>query len=87
MIVQQLPSFVRSYQKLTEHERKSTDSALALFVRNPFAQELRNHKLKGRYKGFRSISAGFDLRILYREEGNHAIIVLVNVGTHEQVYR
>ena len=58
----------------------------SIFVDNPFSEELYNHMLKGRLIGYRAFSAGFDLRIIYREENDHLIVFLIRVGTHNQVY-
>jgi mRNA-degrading endonuclease YafQ of YafQ-DinJ toxin-antitoxin module len=37
-------------------------------------------------KGLRAFSAAFDLRVVYREEGGSITIILIDVGTHNQVY-
>ena len=60
--------------------------ALKLFADNPFHPQLRNHKLRGSKQGLRSISAGYDLRIIYIEEGGHAIVLFLMIGDHETVY-
>ncbi len=35
---------------------------------------------------FRAFSAAWDLRVIYREEGGFITIVLIDTGTHSQVY-
>ncbi len=52
----------------------------------PFPPVLRNHGLTGKLRGLRAISAGYDLRIVYEEEGGHACVLLLNTGTHDEVY-
>jgi len=47
---------------------------------------LKNHALAGKLRGLRAISAGYDLRIVYEEEGGHATVLLLNTGTHDEVY-
>lgn len=79
-------NFTKSLGKLQVEDRQRIRRALALFSERPFYPSLRNHCLKGKRKGVRSISAGFDLRILYREEGGHAVVFLLQAGTHDQVY-
>jgi addiction module RelE/StbE family toxin len=60
---------------------------MKLFSNEPFAIQLRNHQLKGRPSGFRSISTGGDIRLHYYEkEPNYAIVVFVAVGSHAQFY-
>ncbi|MDB6069778.1 MAG: hypothetical protein JWL81_949 [Verrucomicrobiales bacterium] len=34
----------------------------------------------------RSIKAGYDLRLIYEEQGGHVTVHLLAVGTHDQVY-
>lgn len=79
-------NFTKSLGRLQVEERQRIRRALALFSEHPFHPSLRNHRLKGKRKSIRSIAAGFDLRILYREEGGHAVVFLLQVGTHDQVY-
>ena len=78
--------FFRAYKKLSEAEKERADEAIRLFEKDPMAVTLKNHALKGKLKGIRSIKAGYDLRILYTEEGGHAVVFFIEVGTHEQVY-
>jgi len=49
--------FLKSYKSLSLTAKERTDAALALFQQDPFHRDLRNHELKGKLKGFRSISA------------------------------
>ena len=79
-------AFVKAYRKLSLGDQKKVDAAILLFQRNPFHSALRNHPLKGRLLGKRAISAGFDLRVIYREENEHTLVLLLNTGTHNQVY-
>jgi hypothetical protein len=37
-------------------------------------------------KGLRAFSAGFDLRVIYRENANFITMVLLEPGTRNQVY-
>ena len=79
--------FLKSYKSLSPTAKERTDAALALFQQDPFHRDLRNHELKGKLKGFRSISAGFDLRVVFTpDDESYAVVVLVKVGTHNQVY-
>lgn len=80
-------TFRRSYKKLSEPDKLRIRNTVRLFREHPFDPRLRNHKLKGEQKNLRSLSAGFDLRIIYREERSHTIVFLLEVGSHEQVYK
>jgi len=78
--------FTKSYKKLSQQEQTKVDVTLAVFRKDPFQSSLRNHELKGKLAGKRSISAGHDLRIIYSEEDEHAIVYLLKTGAHNQVY-
>ncbi len=79
-------AFRRAYGKLEWHQQEQVDYALDIFEMNPLDPRLRNHKLIGPKKGVRSFSAGYDLRILYLDQGGHMIVFLLKVGTHDEVY-
>ncbi len=78
--------FTKSYAKLSSREQDLVNDALVAFELDPYQTVLRNHALKGGMKGQRAFSAGFDLRIIYREEGDHAVVYLLKTGSHNQVY-
>lgn len=64
--------------------KKAFRETIALFIENPDHPALRNHALKDRYAGFRSIDVTDDWRALYRSERKR--IIFVDLGTHEQLY-
>ena len=76
----------KQYWKLRETERKRVDDGIDLFRRDPFDLVLQNHPLKGPMKGARAISAGFDLRIIFQERENYMVVLMLAVGSHEEVY-
>lgn len=76
----------KQYAKLSLKDRKRVDDAIALFRQDPFAASLYNHPLKGSQKDRRAISAGFDLRIVFKEQDNYMLVLMLAVGTHEEVY-
>jgi len=78
--------FLRAYKKLTLAQKEMADEAIRIFKKDPIAATLKNHALRGRLKGIRSIKAGYDLRLLYTEERGHTIVFFIEVGTHDQVY-
>ena len=79
-------SFAKQYVKLTVRHRSSVDATIRLFEENPHAPKLRNHALKGKLAGRRAIFAGFDLRIVFRVEGDYVLVEMLGVGSHNQVY-
>jgi mRNA-degrading endonuclease YafQ of YafQ-DinJ toxin-antitoxin module len=55
---------------------------------NPFTPSLKTHKLQGKLKDSYAASAGYDLRIIFdlsKIDGQNCI-VLLSVGTHDEVY-
>ena len=58
---------------------------LKLFVQDPRNPELYDHALKENLVGYRAFSLNYDLRVVYQE--NPKSIILINVGTHPQVYQ
>jgi mRNA interferase YafQ len=54
--------------------------------REPFAPALGTHKLKGELRGYWSCSAGYDLRIVFEWLQDKDLILLVDIGTHDEVY-
>ena len=80
------PAFLRMYRKISASQRDSVDSAIELFQLDPFHPQLRNHLLKGSMNGIRSISGGYDLRMLYEEKDGHVLVTFIRVGKHEEVY-
>jgi addiction module RelE/StbE family toxin len=80
-------AFLKNLRGLQQRERDAVQKALELFVQSPFAPSLRNHALKGEYLGARSIDAGFDLRIIFREQDGYVVVYLLRVGSHSQLYK
>ncbi len=79
--------FTRAFKKLSDAQKKAVQDTLAIFFEEPLHTSLKNHKLSGVFFGLRSISVAKDLRIIYRAEHGHTVIVFIDVGTHDQVYR
>lgn len=86
MKIEYTAKFKKSYKKLSKKDQEKINSTLKIFVEDHFDRRLKNHKLKGKYKDYRAISADHDLRIIYKEQSNHSIIYLLNLGTYAQVY-
>lgn len=74
-------SFVKAYLKLSTLQRSRVDHTILLFIKHPFHPSLKNHQLHGLLTGKRAISAGFDLRVIFKEENNYTIVYLLSTGT------
>lgn len=78
--------FRKQFKLLQKKDQKSVEKAIRLFEQDPKNPKLRNHALKGKMKDKRSISAGDDLRLIFREYKNYTLVLFLKVGSHNQVY-
>jgi len=86
MKIESTKRFHKAYARLSPTQRKAVDKALLAYGENRHHPVLQDHALKGKMQGLRAFSAGWDLRVIYREEGGFITIVLIDTGTHNQVY-
>jgi mRNA-degrading endonuclease YafQ of YafQ-DinJ toxin-antitoxin module len=67
--------------------RVQYQKALMLLENNPFHPSLRLHPLQGRLSELHSISINISYRITIEMIIKEKEIILVNVGSHQDVYR
>lgn len=79
-------TFLKQYKKLQKRHRENVDQAIERFKENPHDPSLKNHALVSKLLGKRSIVAGFDLRIIFEVEGDYITVIMLGVGSHNQVY-
>jgi mRNA interferase YafQ len=86
-------AFVKSMRRtIKKHPdtEKDLEKTLRLLVENPFASQLATHKLKGKLSGSWACIVGYDLRLVFdfvkSEEHREDDILLLEIGTHEEVY-
>ncbi|MGB7248417.1 MAG: type II toxin-antitoxin system YafQ family toxin [Phormidesmis sp.] len=85
--------FKRSFRKFTKRNaglQQRIEKTLLQMETDVFAPKLGSHKLSGKLDGLQSCSCGYDCRILFSieqepETGNE-LIVLLDVGSHDEVY-
>lgn len=87
------PGFARASRKFTkrnEYRRECIRKTILQMAADIFHSSLETHPLKGRLAGFHACSCGYDCRIIFEIVKNPnsktESIVLVNVGTHDEVY-
>jgi mRNA interferase RelE/StbE len=85
MIIRYLPKFKKQYKKLPQKLQVQFDDRVRLFVVDPTHPKLRVHPLKGRYKGYWSMSVSGDIRALYIMDGD-TIVIFALIGSHSQLY-
>ena len=85
MIIETTKTFDKQYSKLNNKIQSIYKNRISIFKDNPFDFRLRNHTLKGKYLGYRSIDITGNVRALYTVKGN-IVIIFGFIGTHNQLY-
>jgi len=82
-------AFKKAVQQKPEQQAK-IEKALRLLAEDPFDPALQSHKLKGKLQGLWACKVDFDSRILFlllpNPETGQEDILLVSIGTHQEVY-
>lgn len=77
--------FTKQFKVLKPNQKLRFYDRLELFKKNPHDPLLRDHALKGKYAGYRSIDIEGDLRVLYYIK-NDIIVIFAFIGTHSKLY-
>jgi mRNA interferase YafQ len=87
------PKFNRSLRKFTKRNselRERVQKTLEQMTEDVFAANLDTHKLGGSLEGINACSCGYDCRVLFSieqdPETESEVIVLLDVGNHDDVY-
>lgn len=86
MKIRHSKTFLKALARLQSRQVDAVEDAVRAFKENRHDPALHDHALKGKMKNLRAFSAGFDLRVIYREEGGFITVILLDAGTHNQVY-
>ena len=82
-------SYIRRARKFLSRHPDLTlqyQRTLELLEINPFHPSLRLHQLKGKFADLHAVSINISYRIILELIIKEKEIILVNVGTHEEVY-
>ena len=83
-------SFRRAFKKYVKKKpylEQNIFDILQRLISDPFEPSLETHKLKGQLEGLWACKVAYDCRIVFGFENNETgKIVLVDIGTHEEVY-
>ncbi len=79
-------NFKKRYERLNKFLKEKVNSSIEKFYKNPRDPTLMNHALRGRMIGKRAISVTGDVRIIFEEYDNYILVMMLDVGTHNQVY-
>jgi len=87
------PKFRRAFRKFVKRDsalQERIEETLQQMEADVFAPNLGTHKLSGKLDGLQSCSCGYDCRIVFSieqdTEADSEIIVLLDIGTHDEVY-
>lgn len=86
MIIDFHKKFDKHYDKLNAKMRKKVDETIELFKQNPFEPRLGNHALIGDMQGRRAFWVTGNYRVIFREYNDYIIVLMLDVGSHPQVY-
>lgn len=85
--------FRRSYKKFVKRDRglqARIDAVIQDLKEDVFLPRLGTHKLSGHLLGLFACSCGYDCRIVFGLENDpetgEDVILLVDIGTHDEVY-
>lgn len=84
MIIQTTRTFDKQFIKQSPKIQKQFKDRVSLFMIEPFDRKLRNHPLKGKYLGYRSIDITGDIRALFKVQAD--IIIFGFIGSHSELY-
>ncbi|BAZ28172.1 hypothetical protein NIES4074_06030 [Cylindrospermum sp. NIES-4074] len=87
------PKFKRAFHKFVKRNtelQQRIEETLQQMEADVFAPTLGTHKLSGKLDGLQSCSCGYDCRVVFSIEEdaitNDEVIVLLDIGTHDEVY-
>ncbi|MBG1259698.1 type II toxin-antitoxin system YafQ family toxin [Nostoc commune] len=87
------PKFKRAFRRFVKRNaelQQRIEDTLQQMEADVFAPALGTHKLSGKLDGFQSCSCGYDCRVVFSieldAETKTEAIVLLDIGTHDEVY-
>ncbi|MFA5996016.1 MAG: hypothetical protein WCW27_04970 [Patescibacteria group bacterium] len=86
MNIQYHKHFEKRFAKLSPKLKQKVISAIKKFSTNPHDVRLHNHVLVGRLAGLRAFSVTGYIRVVFEEHDNYILVIILDVGTHNQVY-
>ncbi len=71
---------------MNKKQKEDIKNKLKKFLENPYAKELNNHGLQGKYKNYRSINITGDWRTIFKISEDGQEVIFVPLGNHNQLY-
>ena len=82
-------SFRRAFKKRIKADKPLEDTfwiTVDIFKDNPFDRRLHTHKLTGKLKELFSFTVDYDVRVIFFFTNGQSKAVLVDIGSHDDVY-
>ena len=86
MQIKYLPEFYDGFRRLSSSEKEAVKAVIDMLQDNPLDPSLQNHALDKPMIGKRSLSTWDNLRIIFREKWDYIEVLMLDVGTHDDVY-
>jgi mRNA-degrading endonuclease YafQ of YafQ-DinJ toxin-antitoxin module len=81
---------LRKFARSNPDLQNRIQEAISTMENDLFSSKLGTHRLSGKLSGFLSCSCGYDCRIVFSlnvdQNSGQKIILLLDVGTHDEVY-
>ena len=83
--------YLRAYARYVGREKRRErciEETIESLLKNPYEPHLKTHHLKGNMAGILACTCGYDCRLLFQLRDDRAteVIILLDVGTHDEVY-
>lgn len=78
--------YLKHFGKLNHFIKRLTERSIQIFQENHLDPRLHNHPLRGSMSGRRAISVTHDVRIIFEQNNDYAVVLFIDIGTHSQVY-
>ena len=82
-------SFKRAFKRFVRKNPQLQEkifSTLSILEKDPFASSLKSHKLSGQLEGLYACFVAYNCRIIFALREEDKAIVLIDIGTHDEVY-
>ncbi|MCB2262028.1 MAG: plasmid stabilization protein [Candidatus Thiosymbion ectosymbiont of Robbea hypermnestra] len=84
------PAFTRAAEKFAQRHpdlRVKLAAVLRDLESDPFQPHLKYHPLRDKLKGFQAVSVTYSHRIILTIESTEQKVVLLDIGSHDEMYR
>ena len=82
--------YIRSLKRISRHkdfDRQKLDRAIiTLKEGRKLALQYQDHELSGKFAGIRECHLQHDVLLLYQIQNNELILLLINIGSHSELF-